>query len=125
MKNVNNKDKADDKIIEIENTESLAIEVNNENFEEEVLNEDKIVLVDFYAIWCTPCKMLSPILEEVAMENRDIKLVKVNVDKNEKLCNKYNIQAMPTIIIFKQGKIISSSVGLINKEDIKSLVEDN
>ena len=124
MNNVNNKEKIDEKYIETENTEIIVIEANNENFEKEVLNEERIVLVDFYATWCKPCKMLSPILEEVAKENSDIKLVKVNVDKNEELCSKYNIQAMPTIIVFKQGKIINSSVGLVSKEDIKALFEN-
>ena len=98
------------------------IEVNSKNFESEVINSDKKVLIDFYATWCGPCKIISPVLEEVATENEDIKLVKIDVDKNEDLAYKYGITAMPTIIVIENGQEINRSVGAISKEKILELL---
>ena len=111
---------------EIQGTElskEISIEVNSINFQKEVLNSDKKVLIDFYATWCVPCQMLSPVLEEVAAENSDIKLVKIDVDQNEELAYKYGISAMPTIIVMENGEEINRSIGVISKEDILKLLK--
>ena len=100
---------------------SKVIEVNQDNFDEEVLNSDKIVLIDFYAIWCGPCKIAFSILEEVADENDDIKVVEIDVDKCEQLVNKYNISAMPTLVVIENGEEINRTVGVIPKDKILEL----
>lgn len=121
--NIVNNDTAKTSQIETENiTEDIALEVDSKNFESEVINSDKKVLIDFYATWCGPCKVLSPVLEEVATENEDIKLVKIDVDKNEDLVYKYGITAMPTIIVIKNGKEINRSVGVVSKDKILELL---
>jgi len=102
----------------IEEVEEMNIlEVNSENFEKEVLESDKPVLIDFYADWCGPCKMLSPIVEEVATENNDIKVVKVNIDNEQD-----SVMSIPTLIVVKNGEVANISVGLISKEQILSLI---
>ena len=111
---------------EIQGTElskEISIEVNSINFQKEVLNSDKKVLIDFYATWCVPCQMISPVLEEVAAENSDIKLVKIDVDQNEELAYKYGISAMPTVIVMEKGEEINRSVGVISKEEILKLIK--
>lgn len=95
------------------------MEFNSENFEKEVLNESKPVLVDFYADWCGPCKMMAPIIEEVGKQIQGKgKVGKVNVDKNQDLAMKYNIMSIPTIIIFKEGKEVKRFVGLRDKNEL-------
>ena len=111
---------------EINNEEESKMEVlkvTSSNFEEEVLNSDKTVLVDFYADWCGPCKMLSPVVEAVAKENEDIKVVKVNVDDEQDLAIKYQVMSIPTLIVIKNGKVANQSVGLISKSQILDLVK--
>lgn len=94
------------------------------DFEQEVLKSDKPVIVDFYADWCGPCKMLSPIIDEIADEKNDqIKVCKVNVDENSELAQKYSVQSIPTIISFKNGDIYKKSLGLIPKEEVLKIVE--
>ena len=97
------------------------ISVSNESFENEVLKSDKTVLVDFYADWCGPCKMLSPIIEEFSNENNDVKFVKINVDENQELAIQYEVMSIPTLVVIKEGKQINKSVGLINKETLENL----
>ena len=104
-------------------SKEVSTEVNSINFQKEVLNSDKKVLIDFYATWCVPCQMLSPVLEEVATENSDIKLVKIDVDQNEELAYKYGISAMPTVIVMEKGEEINRSVGVISKEEILKLIK--
>ena len=104
-------------------SKEISIEVNSINFQKEVLNSDKKVIIDFYATWCVPCQMLSPVLEEVATENSDIKLVKIDVDQNEELAYKYGISAMPTIRVMENGEEINRSIGVISKEDILKLLK--
>lgn len=95
------------------------ININNDNFEKEVLNSDKTVIVDFYANWCGPCKMMSPILDKIDIENSDkVKICKVNVDENQDLAQKYRILSIPTLIIFNNGEIINMVVGLTSEEEI-------
>ena len=99
------------------------LKVTSENFESEVLQSDKPVLIDFYADWCGPCKMLSPIVDEVAEENTDIKVVKINVDNAQDLAMKYQVMSIPTLVVIKDGKEVNRSVGLIDKADVISLIK--
>jgi len=111
---------------EINNEEESKMEVlkvTSSNFEEEVLKSDKTVLVDFYADWCGPCKMLSPVVEAVANENEDIKVVKVNVDDEQDLAIKYQVMSIPTLVVIKNGEVANKSVGLISKSQILDLVK--
>lgn len=92
--------------------------LNNHNFQNEIIENTGIALVDFYADWCGPCKMLSPIIDEIAEERTDITVGKVNVDENNSLATKYNVMSIPTMIIFKNGKEQARVVGVRPKEDI-------
>lgn len=93
--------------------------INSENYEEEVLKADKPVVIDFYANWCGPCRMMSPIIDEIAEEKSDsIKVGKVNVDENQELAMKYGIMSIPTIIIVKNGKVEKTFVGVRDKSEI-------
>ena len=95
------------------------LKITNQNFEEEVLKADKPVLVDFYATWCGPCQMMSPIIDEIAEENADnLKVGKVNIDENQDLAIKYNVMSIPTIIIVKNGKVEKTFVGVTDKNEI-------
>lgn len=89
-----------------------------EQFEQEVKKEEGIVLIDFYATWCMPCKAMSPILEEIAKEYEEVKVVKVDVDKNEELAIQHNVMSIPTILIMKNGEVIKTFVGITSKENI-------
>lgn len=94
------------------------LKITDNNFEQEVINSDKTTIVDFYADWCTPCKMMSPIIDNIAEENNNIKVAKLNVDESEDIASKYNIMSIPTIIIFKNGKEEKRFVGVTDKEII-------
>ena len=96
------------------------IEVNKDNFEEEVLKSDKKVLVDFWADWCGPCKMLSPVIDKLAEELDDVKVCKVNVDTEPTISIEYNIMSIPTLIVFENCVEVNRSVGLVS--DRKSVV---
>ena len=99
------------------------LKINSENFEEEVIKSEKIVLIDFFADWCGPCKMLSPIVEEFAKENNEIKVVKVNVNDSPDLAVKYGVMSIPTLVVIKNGEEVNRSVGLIDKSEILDLVK--
>ena len=107
------------------NEETKIKEVFYDNFEKEVLKNDKPVLVDFYATWCGPCKYLSPIIEEIAKENNSIKVVKVNVDSEQKLAEKYMISSMPTVVLFKDGEEINRFSGALPKKLIEKFISEN
>ena len=92
------------------------IHINNENFEQEVLNSEKPVLVDFFATWCGPCKMLSPILEQVAAERPDIKVCKIDVDQEQELAARYNVMSIPTLMVVKDGQIVNQAMGAMPKQ---------
>ena len=100
-------------------------DITKENFENEVLNSQIPVLVDFWAGWCMPCRMLSPIVDEVAEENAGaIKVCKVNVDDQPELAMRYGATSIPTLIIFKNGEPVRSSVGVRPKRDIEALIKE-
>lgn len=100
------------------------LKLTDENFKEEVLNSNKTVLVDFYADWCGPCKMMSPIIDEIAKEIGDkIKVGKVNVDDNQELAIKYSIMSIPTIVIIKNGEVVKTILGVRPKEEILKVLE--
>lgn len=97
------------------------IHAKDETFNNE-LQADVPVLVDFYADWCGPCRMLAPILEDISSERNNVKIVKVNVDEAEKVAQQFGIMSIPTIIIFKDGKEVSKKVGLCSKEEIMDMI---
>ena len=101
----------------------MIIEINTKNFASEVLQSDKTVLIDFYADWCGPCKMLSPIVEQVASENEDLKVVKVNVDDSPLIANEFGIVSIPTLVVIKNGKETNRAVGVLSKSEILELVK--
>ena len=99
----------------------MEVNITNENFENEVLNFNGTVIVDFYGVWCMPCKMLAPIVEKVASE-KGIKLAKVDIDENEELIRRFNIVSVPTLKFFKNGIEINTSVGLISENRLLELL---
>lgn len=99
-----------------------AININKNNFENEVLNSDKTVLLDFWASWCAPCRMVAPIVEEIAGERRDIKVGKINVDEEPELANKFSIMSIPTLVVMKNGKIVQQVSGARPKNAILEML---
>lgn len=99
-----------------------AIKVNKDNFNEEVLRSDKPVLLDFWASWCGPCRMVGPILDEIAEEREDIKVCKINVDEEPELASEYQIMSIPSLMVMKDGKIVSRSVGAKPKAQILAML---
>ena len=98
------------------------------HFKDEDFNEiigKGVVVVDFYANWCGPCKMLAPIIEDLAKELDDVSFVKINVDENDELAREYSIMSIPTLIFSKDGKLINKHIGLINADRIKSIIDEN
>ena len=94
------------------------IHVTKENFESEVLKSDKPVFIDFWASWCGPCQMVSPVVEELAEEIDDVKFAKVNVDEQPDLARQFQIMSIPTMILLKDGKVVDTTIGAQPKEDI-------
>lgn len=102
----------------------MAKQINDNNFESEVLQNAGVVVVDFYADWCMPCKMLAPVIEEIEGELKEAKFVKINVDDSPVTANTYRVASIPTIKIFKNGELKDSKVGFNPKEVIKEAIEE-
>ncbi|MCR4581412.1 MAG: thioredoxin [Bacilli bacterium] len=98
------------------------IEVNKDNFDKEVLQSDKRVLVDFNAEWCGPCKMMKPVLEEISTSNNEIKIVSINVDDEDELASKYNVSSIPCLVLIENGEETNRSIGLISRSDLDSFI---
>lgn len=104
---------------------SKVIHATTENFEELVLKSNKPVVVDFWATWCGPCKMIAPVLDQVSEERVDISIVKVDVDANPELSKKYGVRSIPTMNLFISGKVEGSKIGLVNKTQLNSWIDMN
>ena len=98
------------------------LHINKDNFHNEVLNSDKPVLLDFFASWCGPCKMVAPILDEIAEEREDIKVCKVDIDQQPELVSRYRVMSVPTLMVLKEGKIVEQSIGAKPKHQILAMV---
>ena len=99
-----------------------AISVNRNNFNQEVLNSDKPALMDFWAPWCGPCRMVVPLVEEIAKERSDIKVVKINVDEEQELAMQFGVMSIPTLVVMKNGKIVNQVTGARPKAQILAML---
>ena len=99
------------------------IDVTIDNFKEEVLESEQKVLIDFWASWCGPCKMIAPVVESVANDNKNLKVVKINIDEQGELAAKYQIMSIPTLLVMDKGEVVKQSVGLISKSEIEGLIK--
>ncbi len=100
------------------------VNINQANFEAEVLNSEKKVLLDFWAPWCGPCRMVSPIVDEVAEERTDVKVGKVNVDDEEELAVRFGIMSIPTLMVFEGGKAVKTVIGARSKDEILKMLDE-
>lgn len=102
------------------------LHLTDNNFKKEVLESDILVLVDFWATWCAPCRMVASILEELAQEfDKKLKIGKINVDDNPKIPTRYGVMSIPTLMFFRKGKAIEQLVGALNKAELKKKIEEN
>ncbi len=101
------------------------LNVNKDNFEAEVMKSEKPVLVDFWAQWCGPCKMIAPVLDEISSERQDVKIVKIDVDENQELAQKYGIRSIPTMYLFKDGNVEATKMGAGSKAALSSWIDSN
>lgn len=99
------------------------INLTKDSYHNEVMETEKVVVIDFWATWCGPCKMMAPVVEEVAKDYPDVKVCKVNVDEEPELSNAFKIVSIPTIVVIKNGEIIGSVVGYRPKEDIEKIIK--
>ena len=98
------------------------ININNNNFQGEVMHSEKLVLLDFWASWCGPCRMVSPIVDEIAAERSDIKVCKINVDEQPELAAQFGVMSIPTLVVIKNGKVVNQAVGARPKAEIEKLL---
>ena len=107
-----------------ENENMNVMELTSVQFENEVLKSEKTVLIDFYADWCGPCKMMAPVVERIASENSNLKVVKVNVDNEETLAIKYGVMSIPTFVVIKNGEEVNRVVGAVDKAELESIISE-
>lgn len=100
-----------------------ALHITKENFEKEVLNSEKPVLVDFWAAWCGPCQMLLPVIEELSEEVQDAKICKINVNEQPELAGKFDVMTIPTLMVFKDGQVVNSTVGVKPKTELIKMLQ--
>lgn len=100
-----------------------ALKINKETFEAEVLQSEKTVLLDFFATWCGPCKLLAPVLDQIAEEHPEIKVCKVDVDENQELAAAYGVMSIPSLFVIKEGKITAQAVGARSKKQLLDMME--
>ena len=98
------------------------IDINNNNFQDEVMHSEKLVLLDFWASWCGPCRMVSPIVDEIAAERSDIKVCKINVDEQPELAARFGVMSIPTLVVMKSGRIVNQAVGARPKAQILAML---
>lgn len=101
----------------------MALKITKENFQDEVLKSSEPVLVDFWAEWCAPCRMLSPIVDEIAEESNGVKIGKINVDEEMELALKFSVNSIPMLVLFKDGSPVAQTVGVQSKEEILKMIE--
>ena len=99
-----------------------ALNINKDNFQNEVVNSDKPVLLDFWASWCGPCRMVAPVVEEIACERPDIKVGKVNVDEQPELASQFGVMSIPTLVVMKNGKVVNQATGARPKREILGML---
>jgi len=105
-----------------ENCNMSAININKTNFQNEVINSEKPVLLDFWAPWCGPCRMVGPVMEEIAAEHPNIKVGKINVDEQPELARQFRVMSIPTLVVMKNGEVVNRSVGAKPKEQILTML---
>ncbi len=98
------------------------LDLEDQSFKDEIQNG--LVLVDFYATWCGPCKMMHPVIEEIHNCNQDLKIIKVDVDKHDELAREYGIMSIPTLILFKEGKMVEKNIGYLSKEQLDDWIKN-